>query len=164
MGPYSILCVLGSLLYLLDTADISPLLTQLGLLHHLFADDVQADPRDPMTHTDPRDAETALTKMSRSIDALTTWMASNRLLLNSQLRPYGSVAAGNLQRLTFSGCPRITFSTCVRDFGVMLDPELIFSHHIYSIARKCYYQLRQIPVVSRSLTHQSTLILVHAFV
>ena len=27
--------------YLLYTADIGPLLTQLGLLHHLFADDVQ---------------------------------------------------------------------------------------------------------------------------
>jgi len=34
--------VLGPLLYLLYTADISPLLAQLGLLHHLFADDVQA--------------------------------------------------------------------------------------------------------------------------
>src|SRR6218665_226251 len=34
--------VLGPLLYLLYTADIGPLLTQLGLLHHLIADDVQA--------------------------------------------------------------------------------------------------------------------------
>src|SRR6218665_1206447 len=33
--------VLGPLLYLLYTADIGPLLTELGLLHHLFADDVQ---------------------------------------------------------------------------------------------------------------------------
>ena len=30
--------------------------------------------------------------------------------------------------------------------------------------RKCYYQLRQFRVFSRSLTHQSTLTLVHAFV
>ena len=39
--------LLGSLLYLLYTADIGPLLTELGLLHHLFADDVQA-----YVHTD----------------------------------------------------------------------------------------------------------------
>src|SRR6218665_2537858 len=32
------------------------------------------------------------------------------------------------------------------------------------VARKCYYQLRQLRMVSRSLTHQSTLTLVHAFV
>src|SRR6218665_3339123 len=46
----------------------------------------------------------------------------------------------------------------------MLDSELTFSHHINLIARKCYYQLRQLRVVSRSLTHQSRLTLVHAFV
>jgi len=33
----------------------------------------------------------------------------------------------------------------------MLDPELTFSHHINLVARKCYYQLRQLRVVSRSL-------------
>src|SRR6218665_4010689 len=47
---------------------------------------------------------------------------------------------------------------------VMLDSELTFSHHINLIARKCYYQLRQLRVVSRSPTHQSRLTLVHAFV
>src|SRR6218665_3717755 len=46
----------------------------------------------------------------------------------------------------------------------MLDSELTFSHHINLIARKCYYQLRQLRVVSQSLTHQSRLTLVHAFV
>src|SRR6218665_879848 len=46
----------------------------------------------------------------------------------------------------------------------MLDSELTFSHRINLIARKCYYQLRQLRVVSRSLTHQSRLTLVHEFV
>src|SRR6218665_176879 len=67
------------------------------------------------------------------------------------------------QRLS-SLFPHITFSTCVRDLGAMLDSELTFSHHINLIARKCYYQLRKLRVVSRSLTHQSRLTLVHAFV
>src|SRR6218665_3815219 len=35
---------------------------------------------------------------------------------------------------------------------------------IYHTTRKCYYQLRQLRVVSRSFTHQSRLTLVHAFV
>ena len=51
--------VLGPLLYLLYTSDIGPLLTQLGLLHHLFADDVQT-----CVHTDPLATETVLTQMS----------------------------------------------------------------------------------------------------
>src|SRR6218665_3602877 len=57
--------VLGPLLNLLYTADIGPLLIQLGLLHHLFADDVQA-----YVHTDPLAAETVLTQMSQAIDVL----------------------------------------------------------------------------------------------
>src|SRR6218665_438336 len=68
---------LGPLLYLLYTADIGPLLTELGLLHHLFADDVQA-----YVHTDPLAAETVLMQMSQAIDVLTSWLAANRLLLN----------------------------------------------------------------------------------
>jgi len=47
------------------------------LLHHLFADDVQA-----YIHIDPQDADTVLNQISRSIDELTSWMATNRLLLN----------------------------------------------------------------------------------
>src|SRR6218665_3412636 len=94
-GRYSIsyTCILQIL--------IRCMLAQLGLFHHLFVDDVQAH-----IHTNPRDAETVLTQMSRSIDALTAWMASNRfssILL--RFRPYGLVAAGNLPRLTLSGSP-----------------------------------------------------------
>src|SRR6218665_2480546 len=96
-------------------------------------------------------------------------MATNRLLLNPSktkaiwLGGCKQLAKIDILRLSFL-FPRITFSTCARDFGVMLDPELTFSHHINLVARKCYYQLRQLRVVSRSLTHQSTLSLVHAFV
>src|SRR6218665_3711199 len=58
----------------------------------------------------------------------------------------------------------INGSLPAHNLGVMLDPELTFSDHINLVARKCYYQMRQLRVVSRSLTHQSTLTLVHAFV
>src|SRR6218665_3056912 len=145
--------------HLLYTADNGPLLTQLGLLYHLFADDVQA-----YVHTDPLAAETVLTQMSQAIDVLTSWMAANRLLLNpSKTQAIRQLAKIDGQRLS-SLFRHITFSTCVHDLGAMLDSELTFSHHINLIARKCYYQLRQIRVVSRSLTHQSRLTLVHAFV
>src|SRR6218665_1396244 len=58
----------------------------------------------------------------------------------------------------------INGSLPAHNLGVMLDPELTFSDHINLVARKCYYQLRQLRVVSHSLTHQSTLTLVHTFV
>src|SRR6218665_1782295 len=55
----------------------------------------------------------------------------------------------------------IALSIAVR---VILDQELAFSPHINLVARKCYYQLCQLRVISHSLTHQSTPTLVHAFV
>ena|SRR6218665_2537872 len=47
-----------------------------------------------------------------------------------------------------------------RDLGVILDQELSFTELTHS----CFYQLRQLRVVSRSLSSSSTATLVHAFI
>src|SRR6218665_1931615 len=44
------------------------------------------------------------------------------------------------------------FSSTVRDLGVTLDQELTLATHIHSLCRACYYQLRQLRTVTRSLT------------
>ena len=69
--------VLGPLLYILYTAGISSLLSTCGLLHQLYADDVQA-----YVHCLAADVMSSVSLMSHAIDALSSWMASNRLLLN----------------------------------------------------------------------------------
>src|SRR6218665_3706708 len=116
-----------------------------------------------------REMPSALSRGSeliKTIDVLTSWMVANRLLLNPSktqaiwLGGHRQLAKIGGQRLS-SLFPPLTFSTSVRDLGAMLDSELAFSHHINLIARKCYYQLQG---VSRSLTHQSRLTLVHTFV
>src|SRR6218665_388348 len=48
--------------------------------------------------------------------------------------------------------------------GVILDQELSFSLHISQLTRSCYYQLRQLRVVSRSLSCSAAAALVRAFV
>ena len=60
--------------------------------------------------------------------------------------------------------PHFTFSSSVRDLGVTLDQELTFTRHINLLCRSCYYQLRQLRVVLRSLTFNAALTLIHAFV
>src|SRR6218665_3376835 len=52
----------------------------------------------------------------------------------------------------------------VRDLGLTLDQQLTFAPHINRLCRDCYYQLRQLGVISRSLTSTATATLVHAFV
>src|SRR6218665_3026928 len=60
--------------------------------------------------------------------------------------------------------PHICFQDSVRDLGVILDQELSFSMHINQLTRSCYYQFRQLWIVSRSLSCSAEAALVHAFV
>ena len=48
--------------------------------------------------------------------------------------------------------------------GVILKQEVSFSLNINQLARSCYYQLRQLRVVSRSFSSSAAAALVHAFV
>src|SRR6218665_4069071 len=57
----------------------------------------------------------------------------------------------------------IAVSLTVRDLGLTLDQQLTFGPHINRLCRDCYYQLRQLRVISRSLTSTATATLVHAF-
>ena len=156
--------VLGPLLYLLYTADLCPFLSSLGLLHQLFADDIQA-----YIHTHPSDIVAVVSRMLASVDALSSWMASNRLLLNPSKTQF--IWLGGRQQLIGVDLellalhfPDITFSSSVRDLGVTLDAELTLSQHVNLVVRSCYYQLRQLRVISRSLSHDSAVVLVHAFI
>ena len=58
----------------------------------------------------------------------------------------------------------MSFSSVVRDLGVLLDSELTLAPHINQVCRSCYYQLRQLRVIARSLSYKAAVSLVHAFV
>src|SRR6218665_344110 len=60
--------------------------------------------------------------------------------------------------------PHVAFSTTVRDLGLTLHQELNFPDNVNLITRSCYYQLRQLRVVMRSLSHDAAAVRVHAFV
>src|SRR6218665_3866724 len=101
--------------------------------------------------------------------ALGSWMSSNRLRLNPHktqfilLGTHQQLAKLDMVALT-SAFPNFTFSSTVRDLGVSLDQELPLAPHIPSLRRACYYQLRQLRTVSRSLTSTAAATLVHSFV
>src|SRR5678816_4153842 len=74
-------------------------------------------------------------------------------------------AAGKLDlNLLAAEFPLISFSTSVRDLGVILDQELTFTKHLSSLSRSCFYHLRQLRVVARSLSTSAASTLIHAFV
>ena len=58
----------------------------------------------------------------------------------------------------------IQHSTVARNLGVYFDDQLNMRQHIANITRQSYFQLRQLRVVSRSLTKDALKMLLHAFV
>ena len=156
--------VLGPLLYLVYTSDLTSLLASYAALAQLYADDVQA-----YLHCSASDAILTTRVMSSIMGALEAWMSSNRLRLNPAKTQF--IWLGTRQQLArldmaalTAAFPLFTLSSVVRDLGVTLDQELTFTPHINRLSRDCFYQLRQLRTVARSLTASATCTLIHAFV
>ena len=58
----------------------------------------------------------------------------------------------------------VSFSTSVSDLGVILDNQLKMTDHVAALCRSCFFQLRQIRSIKRSLTSDARKTLVNAFV
>ena len=156
--------VLGPLLYIIYTSGLASLLAEHAVLGQLYADDIQA-----YLHCLSSNATSAVRAMSRTLDALGMWMSSNRLRLNSAKTKF--IWLGTRQQLAkldlatlAAEFPSYTFSATVRDLGLLLDQELTLAPHLHSLSRNCFYQLRQLRTVARSLTPSAATTLLHSFV
>jgi len=53
---------------------------------------------------------------------------------------------------------------CERDLIDIIDQQLTFASHIGRLSARCFYQLRQLRVIRRTLTEEAAKTLVHAFI
>ena len=96
-------------------------------------------------------------------------MSSNRLRLNTDKTQF--ICLGTRQQMAkfqhhtidpeTASLPVATQVTCL---GVVFDSELTFSKHVSSVVRRCFYHMRQIHAVRKSLTTESVKTLVHALI
>jgi len=97
------------------------------------------------------------------------WMTSNRLKMNSDkidliwLGSTQQLAKLQHQSVCLNGV-NIPVSAEVTCLGVLLDSRFTFTPHVQCLARRCFYYLRQIRTVRRSLITDSTKSLVHALI
>ena len=156
--------VLGPILFLLYTADAIAIIRKHGLHAHAYADDLQL-----YDHSEPGSAALLIPRLSACVMEIEQWMSSNRLRLNpskTELIWLGS--EHNLKEC--SSEPQlianawITPSPCVRDLGVMVDNEMTMTSHISHLTSVCYYHIRQLRAVRRSLTTETAHALVRALV
>ena len=62
------------------------------------------------------------------------------------------------------GTDNVAVADTVRVLGILFTPDLLLEKHPTSVSAKCFYQLRQLRRVRRSLDRDSATTSVHAFV
>jgi len=158
--------VLGPILFILYTADITKIIEKHELHHHLYADDSQI-----YGFCQPSTVDNAhlRNKLTYCIGEVASWMRSNRLQFNSsktELIWFTSPRRLNhLDNIPFLVCADLVQPTNeVRDLGLQLDNCLSLVPHITKVVRTCFGVLRQLRTVIRSLPRDVSRQLVQSFV
>ena len=154
--------VLGPLFFILYTADVFHIAEELGFFIHGYADDLQL-----YDHCLACDTAQLSVRLAHCIEVMGQWMSSNRLKLNASKTEFiwlGSTR--RLARCTFdpiiiSGVP-IQPSYTVRDLGAYIDSGMSYMDHVTRLTRTCFFHIRQLRSIRRSLTVDSSHALVRA--
>ena len=158
--------VLGPLLFILYLADLADLVTRHNVNLHVYADDTQL-----YLHFRRDDMTSSTLRLEHCISDVGHWMSANRLKLN--MNKTELLLAGTKHSLSVIGAfqPELHLGTdtvvagChVRLLGVGLSSDLSLDQHVSSISAGCFFRLRQLRRIRRSLDSDSAATLVHAFV
>jgi Reverse transcriptase (RNA-dependent DNA polymerase) len=144
--------VLGAILFLLYGGDLQRIIEKHGLCPHLYADDSQI-----YGSCRPPAYLELQTRMSACIDDVSDWMRSNRLQLNSTkteiLWSASSRRQHQLPQTTLRvGSDQVTPSVVVRDLGILLDADVSMKSHVKRTVSTCFFVLRQLRSIRRSVS------------
>ena len=157
--------VLGPLLFILYSSPVADIISKHGLMCHSYADDTQI-----YFYCKPEEMSDLANKFAECTLELEAWMASNRLKLNCEKTEILWLRSRHLQLMPSSipnvsvGASAVEPSDGARNLGVYFDNNLNMKQHINNVCRQCYFQLRQLRVIRKTLTQPVVKTLLHAFV
>ena len=157
--------LLGPLLFILYTKDLSYIAAKHGLSIHLYADDTQLyigfQPSDNNSYTEDC--------IEKCLIDIKEWMLQNYLMLNPDKTDM--IMIGSKKRLqTFDGLTifqdheKLESSKVVKSLGVILDPTLSMAQEINQKCSAAYFHLRNIGRIKRCLDEKRRILLVQSFV
>ena len=151
--------ILDPILFLLYTADIGLIAEKHRINFHSYADDSEL-----YVHCITHDVAVTCLRVISCIRDIDNWMASNGLKLNSDKTQF--IMLGSRQQLAKVNCDSIClgnvdipFSPKVNCLGVILDAKLMMVRQIQGVTGQCFYQLRQIHAIRKSLTVETVKLL-----
>ena len=156
--------VLGPLLFLLYTADVSVLVNNYGFKMHAFADDIQIVASCPVYSIND-----TVKQLFNCLSDVDVWMSQNRLKLNqskTQLLPVGTWQ--QLSKINFMEIQNtdeiVKFSSEITNLGFIFDSNLSMHEHIKRLTCSCSMQLRKLRLIRSCLNKSTIETLIHAFV
>ena len=118
-------------------------------------------------HVAQDDASSLVVRMVSCIEHVNTWMTSNRLWLNPSKTEL--IWLGSSRRLHYCPADKVRISDSdiqpaesVRDLGVLIDSAMTLTTHVNHLVGVCFFHLRQIRIVRRSLSTDAAHSLVRA--
>jgi hypothetical protein len=156
--------VLGPLLFILYTASLHDVIQSHNIDSHFYADDSQL-----YSHCKPAELSVLKLRMIECINDVSDWMSSNRLKLNSAKTEFMWCSTPHQSHFinddTFVlNNIHIKTVSSVKLLGVHIDSELTMSDHVNRTISSCFYQLRRMRTVRRSLPVEAAKTVVNAFV
>ena len=168
--------ILGPLLFILYTKELSDIVASFGLNLQMYADDgsiyVQFNPRDP------GNISSTLQNISLCLRQVKKWMLANYLKVNEGKTDFFIIGHGSTLReysmkfdIDFCGT-KITSKRLSEpgnsDFGkilgVLLNNDFSMNRHILNIKKDCYNQLRNLRNIKQYLTTEDKLALIKTLI
>jgi len=110
-------------------------------------------------------------QLERCLAEVNHWMSANRLKLNPDKTEllwagskYSRSSLGSMGLSLEIDSDTVMASNHVHELGVTFSCDLSLDKHVSGICAACFYWLRQLRRVRRSLDDESAKMLVHAFV
>ena len=156
--------VLGPVLFIAYSAGVINIVEHHGLRAHGYADDLQV-----YGHAAQDEVSSLVVRMVACIEHVKSWTTSNRLRLN--LSKTELIWLGSSRRLHHCPADKVRISDAetqpvesVRDLGVLIDGAMTLTTHVNHLVSTCFFQLRQIRIIRRSLTTDAAHSLVRALI
>ena len=153
--------VLGPVLFVLYTTQLSTVISRYPISHQMFADDTQLH-----NSSFPDHIQTLISTLQDCLIDVKGWMQEHKLKLNEDKTEavlFTSSHSSSHHILPSSiqlGSAAIPFSDKVRDLGFYLDSELSMKHHIKMTCQTAYTEIRRISSIRHFLTIDATKTLV----